>query len=167
MTQDTKEESPRRRADRRTNYPRARQRSPADKARNKLQKLANSLRPRKTGYTQQTSDSDRDSDLDELLQNAATISGTRSSLVKSTELAEVVKMAEPAEEDASKPAKVIARPSISSTSAANRIMANSHIMKTMLSYLRQDRTTLARLMRTNGYMYILVGPMLYDTVAIA
>lgn len=51
-------------------------------------------------------------------------------------------------------------------SAADRLMAIPHIVTAIIEYARQDRTTLARLMRTSKDFYMEVGPVLYHTVAI-
>lgn len=54
----------------------------------------------------------------------------------------------------------------SSPSAVDRVMAIPHIVTSIIQYARQDRTSLARLMRMNKNFYLEAAPLLYHTVAI-
>lgn len=54
-----------------------------------------------------------------------------------------------------------------STSAVDQLMAIPHIVAAVLHHARRDRASLARLMQTNRNFYILAGPALYHTAAVA
>lgn len=52
------------------------------------------------------------------------------------------------------------------TIVTDEVMALPHVVYSIAQYARTDRTTIFNLMRTNRNLYALVGPVLYDTVAV-
>lgn len=64
------------------------------------------------------------------------------------------------------PAPTAPRAASKPASVVNKLMAIPHIVTSILRHARQDRPSLARLMRTNKNMYLAAGPILYHTAAI-
>lgn len=82
------------------------------------------------------------------------------------ELAAPAGSEQPSTEASDKPSQATSATTPSSASAVNKLMAIPHIVTTILRHARQDRPSLARLMRTNRNLYAAAGPILYHTAVI-